>query len=155
MKKTKERFYKEIFVKSASLSNKPEPKILHEKSFKDVDCLQCANCCKTTPAMVTKEDVNRISKVLNMSAKNFIKTYVLEDINGELSFKTVPCVFLKDNNECSIYEVRPKACRAYPHIDDPGFYKRPHLNAKNVDVCPAVQKAADILQKLTETYPAP
>ncbi len=155
MKNSKERLYKEIFLKAAKLNNKPEPAVLHEKSFRDVHCLSCANCCKTTPAIVTKEDINRISKEVNMSAKNFFKTYVLEDINGELSFKTVPCVFLKDDNECSIYDVRPKACREFPHIDDSAFYKRPLLNAKNVEVCPAAQNALDILQKLIETHPEP
>lgn len=155
MKNSKERVYKEIFLKAAKLTKKPEPAVLHKKSFRDIHCLICANCCKTTPAIVTKEDINRISKEVNMSAKNFFKTYVLEDINGELSFKTVPCVFLKDNNECAIYDVRPKACREFPHIDDIAFYKRPLLNAKNVYVCPAVQNALDILQKLIETHPEP
>ncbi len=28
-----------------------------------------------------------------------------------------PCPFLGDDNYCSVYEARPKACREYPHTD--------------------------------------
>ena len=29
---------------------------LHDKTFEEVDCLECANCCKTTSPIVTDRD---------------------------------------------------------------------------------------------------
>ena len=34
----------------------------HEEVFEKIDCLDCANCCKTTSPIFTKKDIERISK---------------------------------------------------------------------------------------------
>ena len=57
----------------------------------------------------------------------------------------VPCTFLNDDNTCQIYEVRPKACREYPHTNQDNFFRRGKLNAKNTLVCPA---AFEIVKRL-------
>ncbi|MEZ4910665.1 MAG: YkgJ family cysteine cluster protein [Saprospiraceae bacterium] len=103
----------------------------------NIQCLDCANCCKNAPPIITNADINRISKVLKMTKKNFIRSYVIEDINGDLFFKSVPCLFLNSNNACQIYSDRPAACRQYPHTDEPEFHKRLALNKKIVSNCPA------------------
>lgn len=128
------------------------PKILHwhEEAFKKVNCLSCANCCRTTPALVNRSDIERIAGFLKMKPREFVHTYVLEDINGELSLNSVPCRFLNPDNTCRIYEVRPLACRQFPHTDDPEYFKRPVLNANNVIVCPA---AYYIAEKLMASIP--
>ncbi len=54
-------------------------------------------------------------KHLKMKEQRFIETYLEVGSDNEFSFKTVPCVFLGFDNECSIYGVRPKACSEYPH----------------------------------------
>lgn len=120
---------------------------LHKEAFSKLSCLSCANCCKTTPAIMEMDDIVRISKSLQISKNEFIKKYILEDINGELSLNKVPCHFLRDDNSCSIYEVRPQACRQFPHTDDSSYFKRPHLNARNVLVCPAAYYIAEEWQK--------
>ena len=118
---------------------------IHNEVFDKADCLACANCCRTTPALVTKSDAKRIARHLNMPPKTFIRKYLIEDINGEMVIQRVPCTFLKDDNTCEIYEVRPSACREYPHTNQKGFYRRARLNAKNTIVCPA---AFEIVEKL-------
>jgi len=118
--------------------------------FDKVDCLQCANCCKTTPAIVTRPDAKRIAKYLGIPPKTFIKKYLLEDYDGSLMINGIPCTFLNDDNTCQIYEVRPVACREYPHTNQIGFNRRAKMNAQNTVVCPATY---EIVQKLKEVFP--
>ena len=122
---------------------------LHEEVFKVVDCLQCANCCKTTPALVTRPDAKRIAKHLSIPPKTFIKKYLIEDINGELMIARVPCTFLNGDNTCQIYDVRPQACREYPHTNQFGFSRRAKMNANNTIVCPAVYEIVNRLKKVS------
>lgn len=123
-----------------------EVKQLHDEAFEQIDCLSCANCCKTTPAMVTKSDAKKIAAHLGIPPKTFIKKYLIEDIVGGYVFSRVPCVFLGEDHKCSIYEVRPQACRRYPHTDESGFGRRPKLNAANTVVCPAVYHIVEQLK---------
>ncbi|MCP3932375.1 MAG: YkgJ family cysteine cluster protein, partial [Bacteroidetes bacterium] len=41
-------------------------------------------------------------------------------------------------NYCSIYEVRPKACKEYPHTNRKNFHQILNLTLKNYSICPAV-----------------
>ena len=121
---------------------------LHDQVFGEVDCLACANCCKTTPALVERSDVKRIAKHLKIPPKTFIRKYLIEDINGELMIARVPCTFLNEDNTCRIYEVRPNACREYPHTNQIGFHRRAKLNAKNTIVCPATYAIVTKMQTM-------
>ena len=40
---------------------------LHDNEFKKTNCLNCANCCKTTGPLFTSADVERISKYLRLN----------------------------------------------------------------------------------------
>ncbi len=121
---------------------------LHEQVFNESDCLKCANCCKTTPALVTRPDAKRIAKHLSIPPKTFIRKYLLEDIDGELMIARVPCTFLNEDNTCQIYEVRPQACREYPHTNQSGFSRRVKMNANNTIVCPAVHEIVNRLKAI-------
>ncbi len=119
----------------------------HKKVFAKIDCLSCANCCKSSPPIIILSDIKRISKHLNISPKQFKRQYILEDINGEMSFNIVPCRFLNDDNSCQIYDIRPEACRRFPHTDEKEFTKRAQLNLKNTLVCPAAAEIVEHLQQ--------
>ena len=123
---------------------------IHDEVFEEANCLSCANCCKTTPALVEKSDVKRIAKFLNIPPKSFIRKYLLEDYNGDLVIQRVPCTFLNADNTCSIYEVRPKACREYPHTNQTNFHRRSKLNAKNTLVCPAAFEIVERLKAISK-----
>jgi len=125
-------------------------KALHTEVFAETDCLACANCCRTTPALVTKSDIKRIAKHMSLPPKTFIRKYVLEDLNGELMINNVPCMFLQADNTCEIYEIRPKACREYPHTDQDGFHQRAKLNANNTIVCPATHEIVKRLKAIED-----
>ena len=118
---------------------------LHSDVFSKIDCLQCANCCKTTGPLFTLADITRISKKLGLSASKFQDQYLQMDEDGDMVLQQTPCAFLAPNNECSIYEFRPKACRSYPHTDMENQSKIFDLTMRNAEICPAV---FDILEQL-------
>lgn len=109
----------------------------HQKVFQEVDCLDCANCCTSIPPIVTKSDVARIAKYLGISKLEFENTYLTYDEDGDAVFRFTPCVFLMEDNKCSIYEYRPKACREYPHTDGFEFVENLKLHKSNILYCPA------------------
>lgn len=121
----------------------------HEKAFACTDCLQCANCCKTTAPLFTKKDIERISKHLRQKPGDFVQQYLKIDEDRDYVLKEVPCAFLGADNYCSIYDVRPKACREYPHTNQMKQKQLLHLNLKNAEICPAVEKMfEDVREKL-------
>jgi Fe-S-cluster containining protein len=74
-----------------------------------------------------------------------MKLYVVTDPEGDYIFKTTPCVFLDSDNYCRIYDVRPKACREYPHTDINKVSIK--LLEKNIAVCPAVFEMVNRLKQ--------
>ncbi len=123
---------------------------LHDDEFSKTDCLKCANCCKTTGPLFTDADIVRISKSLRLKPQTFIDQYLRIDEEGDYVLQQLPCPFLGAGNYCSIYDVRPKACREYPHTDRRKFYQINDLTLKNVAICPA---AFNILQRLQKQLP--
>ncbi|WP_196885580.1 YkgJ family cysteine cluster protein [Aureivirga sp. CE67] len=123
---------------------------LHEEEFKKTDCLTCANCCKTTSPIFTEKDIQRISKHLKMKEVQFIKNYLERDEDDFYVLKSSPCTFLGYDNECMIYDVRPKACGEYPHTNRRKFFQLTDLTLKNTEVCPATYS---IVEKLKQKLP--
>ncbi len=116
---------------------------LHEKVFSKINCLDCANCCKTTGPLFIPSDISRISKRLGLKEKVFKKQYLRIDEDGDWVLQSVPCPFLLDDNRCSIYEYAPKACRSYPHTDMVGQQKIFNLTIRNTAICPAVMEIVE------------
>lgn len=135
----------------AQLKKKPPKNLdyvvqdVHEEVFEKIDCLQCANCCKTTGPLFTEKDIERISKHLRMKAADFESKFLRIDEDSDKVLQSLPCWFLNDDNTCSIYEVRPKACREFPHTDRKKIYQINALTEKNALICPAVY---EFLEKL-------
>lgn len=110
---------------------------LHDSEFERTDCLTCANCCKTTGPLFTDKDIERIAKHFRMKQQHFIKTYLHLDEDNDYVLQGVPCTFLGADNYCSIYDIRPKACREFPHTNRKKFQQITDLTLKNVAICPA------------------
>lgn len=111
----------------------------HEKTFSKMNCLSCANCCRTTSPIFRDVDIKRIAKSQRTTEKKFIQDYLHLDSDQDYVLNFSPCSFLDlDTNKCTIYEVRPLACREYPHTDRKNMHQIMSLTQKNLDVCPAV-----------------
>lgn len=110
---------------------------VHGEVFREIDCTQCANCCKSLGPLFTEADITRIAKHFRMKLPVFEELYLHVDEDGDKVFQSMPCPFLGNDNLCSIYDVRPKACREFPHTDRKKIYQINHLTIKNTLTCPA------------------
>jgi Fe-S-cluster containining protein len=122
---------------------------LHEQVFEEIDCLTCANCCKTTSPIFYQTDIERVAKSLRMKPGDFIEKYLRVDEDKDYVVKSSPCPFLNADNYCSVYDDRPKACREYPHTDRKKMVQITELTFKNTMVCPAVLEMVQRLKKIT------
>ena len=120
---------------------------LHDNEFKKTNCLNCANCCKTTGPLFTSADVERISKHLRLKPQQFISQYLRIDEDQDYVLQKLPCSFLDHDNVCFIYEVRPKACREFPHTDRKKFQQISAITMKNIPICPAVYNIVEEMKK--------
>lgn len=120
---------------------------IHQKVFDNTDCLKCANCCKTTGPLFTSADIERIAKYLKMKPHQFTQKYLRIDEDNDFVLQSVPCTFLDADNYCMIYDVRPKACREYPHTDRKKFNQITDLTLKNVSICPAAFAVVEQMKK--------
>jgi len=147
---------KEVYQKLIQRLKKVNPRKLdelfhqeHTQVFKKIDCLTCANCCKTTSPIFRDIDIRRLSKRLRLSEATFIAQYLRMDSDGDYVLTTAPCPFLGADNYCGVYEDRPLACREYPHTDRKNMYQILDLTRKNMEVCPAVSQIMQTISKKT------
>ncbi len=120
---------------------------LHDEVSEKIDCLTCANCCRTLGPAIYDKDIERMAKALRIKPSEVVSSYLRIDEDGDYVFKSMPCPFLMDDNYCSIYESRPKACREYPHTDRKNFEQIYKLTVKNASTCPI---AYEVLYKLMD-----
>jgi len=120
---------------------------LHDEEFENTDCLTCGNCCKTTSPIFTDKDIERVAKHLKMKQPQFIKQYLRVDEDDFHVLQSSPCTFLADDNYCMIYDVRPKACKEYPHTNRRKFQNILDVTLNNVEICPAVYNIVEQMKK--------
>jgi len=121
---------------------------LHEEVFAEVNCLDCANCCKSLGPKLNAADIRRISGVLRIKASEFEEKYLRMDEDDDFVFRIMPCAFLAEDNSCKIYEDRPRACREYPHTDRRKMHQVLDITLKNMSICPAVSEIVERLKKI-------
>lgn len=129
------------------------PKLVAEadtQTWQEVNCMACANCCKTMTPTFSKKDITRISAHLNMEPKAFIAHWLKKDEdNKDWVNQLQPCRFLVDN-KCSIYEVRPKDCAEFPHHHKKPFDAYNDTFKQNLHRCPATFTLVSKLAKRIE-----
>jgi uncharacterized protein len=121
---------------------------LHKKAFSQINCLDCANCCKGLGPRLIRTDIERIAQYLRIKPSEFIDTYLRIDEDGDHVFRAMPCPFLQPDNLCRVYNSRPRACRAYPHTDQRNIRSILPLCIKNTETCPAVFEIFNRLQTM-------
>lgn len=122
-------------------------KVLYKQVYSEIDCIKCANCCRTISPGLDDEDIIRLSESLRMPEDLFREEYLVkEDDSRLLYFKNVPCPFL-DGNLCSHYDARPKDCREFPHLHKGSFNGRTLEMIDNSSVCPIVFNVLEMLKE--------
>ena len=99
-------------------------------------CTGCGKCCKHVRQSVPVEslDMYRIAKHLRSIGlqfdgieeliNRFMELALLDECGYFVLMLKVAgpkdaCIFLTDDNRCSIHEANPRACRMYPFVADP------------------------------------
>ncbi|MFN9710453.1 MAG: YkgJ family cysteine cluster protein [Bacteroidota bacterium] len=124
-----------------------------QQVWKETDCLDCANCCKTMTPTFTNTDIKRIAAHLKMSPDAFKEKWLYKERStGDWMNKKQPCQFLDlTTNKCSIYAVRPADCAGFPHHTKKQFTEWVHVYKQNVEYCPATYRLVEKLyQQITQ-----
>ncbi|MEY4876747.1 MAG: hypothetical protein RL708_1896 [Bacteroidota bacterium] len=123
-------------------------KKLDAETWENIDCLECANCCKTMTPTYTKADVKKIATHLKITVQQFHDKWLTVDAdNGDIINKSTPCQFLNKNNKCNIYSVRPADCSGFPHFKKREILDYTHVFNDNLHRCPATLKWVELMEK--------
>lgn len=117
--------------------------------WKEVDCLSCANCCKSMTPTFTNTDIKRIANHFEMTPAQFKEKYLeFDKKEGDWMNKKQPCQFLDLNTHfCSIYEIRPADCAGFPHLKKKKMTEYIHVHQQNISYCPATFKMVEKMQE--------
>ena len=127
-------------------------KTVEKNIWKEVDCLSCANCCKTMTPTYNSSDIKRISAHLNLSIDAFKERYLkYERKDKDWQNKKMPCQWLNlETNKCEIYEVRPSDCAGFPHLTKKKMKDYLHVHQQNIEYCPATYKMVEKMMEQIE-----
>ncbi len=136
-----------IFLKSIA-NNIIDEKVIQLNSIvsEQIDCMLCANCCKTLHPAVTPAEAKILASEKKLESNVFANSFlVVDEIENINHFKKSPCIFL-DDKRCTCYEKRPASCADYPHLTKPNFKYRLRSVMENYAMCPIVFNVVEMLK---------
>jgi Fe-S-cluster containining protein len=98
--------------------NERRMRVVAEEIESQIDCTQCANCCKQATVKLHDRDVEKLAKYLRIKPAQFLRDYTMEDEEQGTVLKFEEgkgCIFL-DGNDCTVYDARPQICVDFPHL---------------------------------------
>src|SRR5215472_16421615 len=105
------------FMKSRDHSDRILRRIA-EGIEEQIDCTECANCCKVATVQLSERDVERLAKYLRVPRERFLADYTMEsEEEGRILRRDAQagCCFL-NGTECTVYQARPDICQRFPHL---------------------------------------
>jgi uncharacterized protein len=126
------------------------PEAVAPEVWQEVDCLSCANCCKSMTPTFTVADIKRIAAHFSMTPEAFKDKWLMfEKKDKDWQNKKQPCQFLNlKDNKCSIYEIRPADCAGFPHLTRKKMTDYMHVHRQNIEYCPATYKMVEKMKAL-------
>ncbi len=120
---------------------------LYRDISSQINCLDCANCCRSILPSLSPSDITDLASGLGVSKSELSQRYLTTrgDQNTR-TFNATPCPFLS-GNQCTVYAFRPQACRSYPHLHKRSFVHRLIQVVENCAVCPIVFNVYEELKK--------
>jgi uncharacterized protein len=115
-KKREENSRLRQFMKSRDHSDRILRRIA-EGIQEQIDCTQCAECCRVATVKLSERDIERLTKYLRIPRERFLSEYTVEnEEEGRILKRTdAGCVFL-DGKACIVYDARPDICQRFPHL---------------------------------------
>ncbi len=149
--KEEENWEVRSFLKQLDIEIEKLDAIVHQITTdltSQIDCTECGNCCRNVRPELDTEDITRFATGLKMSVSKLQDKYLThdEDTGSNQVFNSLPCPFL-ENNKCTNYACRPKACASYPHLDKDEFVFRLWSVVENYGICPIVFNLYNQLKK--------
>ena len=116
-----------------------------------IDCRQCANCCRVATAKVTERDIDRLARHFRLKPERILADYVVESEDEGFILRrreNGECVFL-DGNDCTVYEARPEVCQRYPHLvrGNGSIASRMWSMVDRASVCPIVYNSLEAFKQ--------
>jgi uncharacterized protein len=121
---------------------------LNDEVSAEIDCTECANCCRELSPLIRPQDIERLSRRLHVANPQLRASHLREEDEGFV-FARTPCPLL-DGSPCSVYRDRPKDCRSYPHLHNKEMRTRLLTVLENASVCPIV---FNVLERLKAELP--
>ena len=120
---------------------------LYQEVAAGIDCTACANCCRAIAPTLDRDDVERLARGPGLTPDELVERYLRPaEEAGWYVFRDLPCPFLADGR-CAHYELRPEACRSFPHLHKDGFSTRSMSVVQNASVCPIVFNVYERLKR--------
>ena len=122
---------------------------LYENVLEYIDCTKCANCCIELETCFQIEEIDRLTKHLNIDKNEFINQSTNPDQFGDKDkfyLNSKPCQFLT-NKKCTIYELRPEECNSYPYLHKDNFNSRLLGVIENYAICLIVYNVSELLKQ--------
>ena len=119
----------------------------------EIDCTQCANCCRVATTQINDRDIEHLARFLGMKISDFLRDYTQETADEGRILKRDDengCIFLV-NNLCSVYEARPHTCQFFPHLvkGNGSFISRMWQMPDRAVYCPIVYNSLELFKKET------
>lgn len=95
------------------------------------DCAKCpAYCCSYDSIAIGKRDLHRLAKHFGLD-DDVAETRFTKIVDGEIVLRHKKdqtygsvCMFLDTKTRrCTVYDARPKVCKAYPEFPTCGYYE--------------------------------
>lgn len=125
-----------------------------EEIEEQIDCTQCANCCRVATVRLSDRDVERLAKHLSVTRAQFLDEYTTtSDEEGLILRRTdaAGCTFL-EGNTCTVYDARPDTCSRFPHLvrGNGSIASRMWQFIDRACYCPIVYNALEAFKEETE-----
>ena len=115
---------------------------IHNEVFAEIDCLNCANCCKVIGPKLVEPDIVRLAKMEHLTRDAWANNRVRVGENNDKTINELPCPYLGDDHYCAVYDSRPRSCREYPHTANKDIHHRLHRLVVDSLYCPAAYRIA-------------
>ena len=121
----------------------------------EIDCTQCANCCRVLDVYLTPDDAQRLASGIDIPLDrietHYIDKLAAHEVGEWGKFKQRPCAFL-EGKRCSVYTHRPQTCRTYPALT-PDFRWTLTDTIQGASICPIIFNTLIVLMdKINELY---